>query len=147
MKRNVLLIAIFAALLAGLAPALAAAEALKAVRVVQGPKIDGGLDDAAWASAVPVSSFRMFEPTAGAAPTEKTELRILYDESSLYIGVLCYESEPGRISSNTLAHDAAGAVSMGYGYGMGGSTTVSDDLIRVLIDPFQDKRTARFTGR
>ncbi len=121
---------------------LAAAE-IKAVRVGQGPKIDGSLADPIWNSAAPITEFRMFEPTPGGAPTEKTELRILYDESNLYIGVMCYESEPGKIAANTLAHDAAGAVSMSYGYyGMGGSTTVSDDLIRVLIDPFQDKRTA-----
>ena len=50
----------------------------------------------------------MFEPTANGAPTEKTELRILYDESNLYIGIMCFESEPGKIAANTMAHDAAG---------------------------------------
>jgi hypothetical protein len=133
---------LFGLVLAALAASPLTAAELKAVRVPQGPKIDGALTDPVWQSAAPITEFRMFEPTAGAAPTEKTELRILYDESNLYIGIMCFESEPGKIAANTLAHDASGAMPMGYGYGMGASTTVSDDLIRVLIDPFQDKRTA-----
>ncbi len=120
---------------------LTAAE-LKAVRVPQGPKIDGALDDPIWQSAVAYTEFRMFEPTAGGKPTEKTELRILYDETNLYLGLMCYESEPGKIAANTLAHDAAGGSSGEHGYGHGPQSTVSDDLVRVLIDPFQDKRTA-----
>jgi hypothetical protein len=120
----------------------AGAAAVKAVRIKEGPKIDGDLSDPVWMSAAPFTDFRMFEPLAGQDPTEKTELRILYDDANLYIGVLCYESEPGRISANSMAHDAAGGSSSGQGYGHGPQSTVSDDLIRVLIDPFQDKRTA-----
>jgi hypothetical protein len=121
-----------------------AAEVL-AVRVNQGPKIDGFLSDSVWQSAVPFTGFRMVEPQPNSDPTEKTELRILYDEVSLFIGVLCLDSEPGRIAANTMAHDGSegsGGGSMGYGFHHGGPNTSSDDLIRVLIDPFQDKRNA-----
>jgi hypothetical protein len=118
---------------------LLAAE-LKAVRVKQGPKIDGSLSDPAWQSAVPISNFRMVEPQPNQDPTEKTELKILYDDSNLYIGVLCYDSEPGRIAANSLAHDSGGD-QQGMGY-MHVPQAPSDDLIRVLLDPFQDKRTA-----
>jgi hypothetical protein len=128
--------------LAALAASPLAAAEIKAVRVAQGPKIDGALDDPIWQSAVPITEFHMFEPTAGAAPTEKTELRILYDDANLYLGVMCFDSEPGKIAANTLAHDAAGGTQMTMGYSYGALPTVSDDLIRVLIDPFQDKRTA-----
>ena len=44
-----------------------------------------------------------------------------------------------------MAHDSAGGSGggrMGMGYHHGGPQSSSDDLIRVLIDPFQDKRTA-----
>ncbi len=121
-----------------------AAEVL-AVRVNQGPKIDGFLSDSVWQSAVPFTGFRMVEPQPNSDPTEKTELRVLYDEVSLFIGVLCLDSEPGRIAANTMAHDGSegsGGGSMGYGFHHGGPNTSSDDLIRVLIDPFQDKRNA-----
>lgn len=113
---------------------------LKAIRVKQAPKIDGSLSDSVWQSAVLFTDFRMFEPSAGQTPTEKTELRILYDDANLYIGVMCYESEPGRISANTMAHDS-GAAQQGMYYGHG-SASPSDDTVRVLLDPFQDKRTA-----
>jgi hypothetical protein len=120
----------------------ALAAEVKAVRVPQGPKIDGSLSDPAWQSAAPYAGFRQVEPEANAEPTERTELRVIYDESNLYIGVLCFDREPRRIAANSMAHDSAGGSEGGmYGYHHGGQTS-SDDLIRVLIDPFQDKRTA-----
>ena len=118
---------------------------VRAVRVNQGPKIDGFLSDSVWQSAVPFTAFRMVEPQPNSDPTEKTELRVLYDEGSLFIGVLCLDSEPRRIAANTMAHDGAGGSGggpMGYGFHHGGPNTSSDDLVRVLIDPFQDKRNA-----
>ena len=121
------------------------AAEVRAVRVDQGPKVDGLLSDSVWQSAVPFGEFRMVEPQPNSNPTEKTELRVLYDEGSLYIGVLCMDSEPGRIAANTMAHDGAGGSEggpMGFGFHHGGPNTSSDDLIRVLIDPFQDKRNA-----
>ncbi len=136
MKRFILFILLLAF---ALSSSLLAAE-LKAVRVKQGPKIDGSLADAVWQSAVPFTDFHMFEPSAGQNPTEKTELRILYDDANLYIGVLCYDSEPGRISANSMAHDS-GAAQQGMYYGHAPDSP-SDDIVRILLDPFQDKRTA-----
>jgi len=124
-------------------PALAVE--VRAVRVERGPKVDGQLSDAVWQSALPFTDFRMVEPRPNSDPTEKTELRVLYDEGSLYIGVLCLDSEPHRIAANTMAHDSSassGGGWMGMFHSHGGPNTSSDDLIRVLIDPFQDKRTA-----
>jgi hypothetical protein len=119
------------------------AEELKAVRVPQGPSVDGLLTDPVWQSVPPISGFRMVEPNPGADPSEKTEAWVVYDSHSLYIGVYCHDSEPGRISANTMAHDSGGGGG-GYmmGYGHHGSETSSDDLVRVLLDPFQDKRNA-----
>jgi len=114
---------------------------LRAVRVPEGPRIDGGLSDPVWQSAVPYSDFRMVEPRPNDTPTERTELRILYDDSNLYLGILCYDSEPGRISANSMAHDGSGG-GQEMMFHHGASQGESDDLVRVLIDPFQDKRTA-----
>ncbi|MGB8951252.1 MAG: DUF5916 domain-containing protein [Candidatus Aminicenantales bacterium] len=111
---------------------------LKAVRVIEGPKIDGHLSDSVWQSAVPFVDFRMVEPQPNQNPTEKTELRILYDDSNLYIGVLCHDREPARIAANSMAHDNGGDEG---GWGRHQQRPI-DDLIRVLLDPFQDRRTA-----
>ncbi len=121
-------------------PSFFLAAELKAVRVKQGPKVDGILSDPIWQSAVVFTTFRMAEPQPNQEPTEKTELRVLYDDSNLYIGVLCYDSEPARIAASSMAHDSGGEQ---HGWGFGHAPQVpSDDIIRVLLDPFLDKRTA-----
>jgi hypothetical protein len=103
----------------------------KAVRVEKGPAVDGSLDDAVWKLAAPFSGFKMVFPNPGSAPSEKTELRILYDEANLYIGVFCHDREPSKISANSMAHDASGD-----------EDEMSDDTVKVLLDPFQDRRSA-----
>jgi hypothetical protein len=120
----------------------ALAVEVKAVRVPHGPKMDGSLADPVWRSADPFTGFRQVEPEPNVEPTEPTELRVLYDEANLYIGVMCFDREPSRIAANSMAHDSAAGSGGGmYGYHHGGQSS-SDDLVRVLIDPFQDKRTA-----
>ncbi|HOJ27200.1 MAG TPA: DUF5916 domain-containing protein [Candidatus Saccharicenans sp.] len=113
---------------------------LKAVKVEKGPHLDGLLADEVWKLAEPFSGFKMVEPSPGNEPTEKTELRVLYDETNLYIGIYCYDSEPGKITANSLSHDQTGESQGMYGNRQGTST--SNDIVRVLIDPFLDKRTA-----
>ena len=102
---------------------------LTAIKVDRGPRIDGDLSDDAWRMAKVFTDFKMVFPNPGQEPTEKTELRILFDSANLYIGVYCHDSEPSRISANCMVHD-------GVGEGK------SDDVLRVLLDPFQDKRNA-----
>ena len=122
-----------------IASALDAAE-VKAVRAEQNPRIDGLLDDPVWTSAVPIDGFRMVEPRPDGDPSEKTEVRVLYDEANLYIGIFCHDSEPGRIAANTMAHDSGGS-SQRMGWGRP-PAAASDDMVRILLDPFQDRRTA-----
>jgi len=105
-------------------------QGLRAVRVEKGPKLDGVLDDKVWEQAVLFADFKMAEPKPDSPPTERTELRIVYDQDNLYLGIHCFDSEPAKISGQTMAHDAFE------------DEDVSDDLVRVLLDPFQDKRNA-----
>ncbi len=136
--------------LAALVPAFAQAPSsgpqpsveIRAVRVDKAPSIDGALSDDAWSAAAPFTAFRMVEPRPNGDPTERTELRVLYDDANLYIGILCRDSEPLRIAGNSMAHDTGQEMGGGgYGY-MHGLSKPSDDLIRILIDPFLNKRTA-----
>lgn len=106
---------------------------LEAPRVETGPEIDGVMDEAIWKEAVPFTGFKMVKPETGKEPSEKTDLRVIYDNHNLYIGVYCFDRDASAISVTSLAKDQRG----GHGGTGGGS-----DLVRILLDPFQDKRNA-----
>jgi hypothetical protein len=81
-------------------PALQAQDTTKianAVRVHTAPKIDGNLDDEAW-QGVPVStSFTQTEPDYKKASSQRTEVKIVYDDEAIYIGAYMYDSRPDSI--------------------------------------------------
>jgi hypothetical protein len=54
--------------------------------------LDGVLDDAAWAAVQPASDFRQHEPHDGEPATQRTEIRLLFDEDALYIGARMFDS-------------------------------------------------------
>ncbi|MEE2822831.1 MAG: DUF5916 domain-containing protein [Acidobacteriota bacterium] len=54
--------------------------------------VDGELDESEWSLAKPVSDFLQQEPNNGELSTERTEVRILYDTTTLYLGVYCFDS-------------------------------------------------------
>ncbi|MDP9206014.1 MAG: carbohydrate binding family 9 domain-containing protein [Gemmatimonadota bacterium] len=60
-------------------------------------QLDGKLDEPAWASASPVTSFTQIDPVEGAPASEKTEVRVLVGPDALYIGARLYESNPANI--------------------------------------------------
>jgi len=62
---------------------------LRAVRTPKPPKIDGRLDDAVWRLADASDTFTQHYPDEGAPPSEHTEVRILYDDKNLYVGIDC----------------------------------------------------------
>ena len=71
---------------------------VRAVRLQPGERIvlDGSLDEAHWARAVPARDFIQQDPDNGKPATERTEVRILFTNSALYLGVTAYDSEPDR---------------------------------------------------
>lgn len=75
-----------AALFLALVPSAPAAHA---TRTAQAPQIDGHLGDAAWASAPPITDFVQHYPKGDAATSERTKLRILYDDEALYFAFDC----------------------------------------------------------
>jgi hypothetical protein len=104
---------------------------LKTVKVAKGPILNGDLNDPIWQEAQGFSQFQMVFPEFAAEPSEKTVLKVLRDEQNLYIGIYCYDHEPKLVCANTMAHDAEDF-----------EEHPSDDLVRLLLDPYQDKRNA-----
>src|SRR5262245_40849292 len=62
---------------------------LPAARAARAPVVDGRLDDEAWRAAVPTDAFTQQYPFDRQPPSERTVLRVLYDDDALYFGVEC----------------------------------------------------------
>ncbi|NIR43745.1 MAG: carbohydrate binding family 9 domain-containing protein [Gemmatimonadetes bacterium] len=112
---------------------------LQAVRLAaeEAIRLDGSLDEPAWGRADSISGFRQREPLEGAPATERTVVRVLYDEAYLYIGVRAYDSEPGRVVARQLERDAPLGLSR---FGPAGA----DDAIELILDTFHDRRNAYY---
>ena len=77
--------------------ASAAPGVVTANRTQTPPHVDGALDDPAWSQATPFTDFIQSYPQEGAAPTERTEARVLYDDKYVYVGVHAFDSHPETI--------------------------------------------------
>ena len=91
--------------------------------------LDGRLDEDIWQRAEAAADFVQVEPSNGDLATEPTEVRIAYDSESLYLGILCFDSEPEKVLGNQLERD--GFLS-------------ADDRFMWTIDTYLDGRTGYF---
>ena len=64
-----------------------------ALRIEGKITIDGKLDEPEWSLAQPAADFIQNDPAMGEPATERTEVRVLYDDENLYIGVYCFDSQ------------------------------------------------------
>ena len=89
------------------------------------PVLDGLVDDDVWELAEVVTDFLQREPIEAGKPSQRTEVRILYDEENIYLGFIMHDDEPDRILAQDLRRD---------------SRMQTDDTIAVLFDTFHDHR-------
>jgi hypothetical protein len=78
---------------------------LTAIRTDRPPAIDGRLDDPSWQAATVETNFVQNFPDEGKPPTERTELRVLYDDDALYVALRCFDSHPGEIVGRLTRRD------------------------------------------
>jgi hypothetical protein len=72
---------------------------MRATRASSLPTLDGDvINDPAWRDVEPAAGFWQTAPVEGAPASEATEVRIVFDDRNLYIGVICYDSEPAANS-------------------------------------------------
>jgi hypothetical protein len=55
--------------------------------------LDAKLDEPAWRAASPITAFTQFDPEEGRPATQRTEVRILYDDDALYVGAKMYDDQ------------------------------------------------------
>jgi len=104
---------------------------VQALRMNEGEKItlNGRLDEDVWKRAIPATEFTQQDPRNGAPPTERTEVRFVYNANNLYIGVYCYDSEPDKLMGNQILRD--GFLS-------------ADDRFMFVFDTYLNARTGYF---
>jgi hypothetical protein len=98
---------------------------LPAVKATGPITLDGHLDEEAWAEAPVARGFIQNDPSEGDPATFDTEVRLIYDDTALYIGVFARDDHPAGIIVNELRKDF---------------NTGSGDTFQVVIDTFHDGR-------
>lgn len=93
--------------------------------------IDGKLDEAAWAAATPIGDLTQSVPNEGKAATEKTEIRVLYDDAAIYIGARMFDSQ-GKKGVHAILTRRDQLMTDG---------SLTSDKIAFVFDPFHDKNT------
>jgi CubicO group peptidase (beta-lactamase class C family) len=69
--------------------------------------LDGKMGDPGWKSATVYADFKMRHPEAGKSPSERTELYLAYDATTLYVAIRSFDREPTEIRAlATTADDA-----------------------------------------
>ena len=77
-----------------------AGKVLRALRIAErAPRIDGMLDDEVWGLAANVEDFVQWEPDNMAALSERTVVRVAYDDRAVYVAVRCYDRNTAGVTA------------------------------------------------
>ena len=77
------------------------------VQATVAPTIDGRLDDRAWADAEVLTDFVQREPMEGQPVSERTEVRVVYDDGALYVGAWMFDADPSSLVVGQTLRDAS----------------------------------------
>ncbi len=101
---------------------------MEAIRTTEPIVLDGNLDEPAWKLAEPAKNFTQKVPFTGQPASEDTEVRIIFDDESLYVGVYCFDSAgPEGIIVNDVTKDFF---------------TLDSDGFQIVLDTFNDNRNS-----
>lgn len=88
--------------------------------------LDGRLLEEVWNNTPVLTGFIQQQPLEGEKASEKTEVRVLYTQDALYIGVIAFDSEPEKVRTLLARRDSF----------------LPSDWIRIYIDSYHDHRSA-----
>ena len=89
--------------------------------------IDGKLNEPDWQSAPIAAQLTQSYPNPGATPRQRTQVRVLYDNASLYVGIRAFDNHPDSIAQPLARRDSYGIYS---------------DWVAFSIDSYHDRRTS-----
>src|SRR5687768_6657375 len=114
------------------ATSAAAANVATATRAPEAPTLDGDvLGDSAWANAVPITSFTQEQPNEGQPSSERTEVRVIFTNDTLYIGAVMYDSDPSGIIISDARRDAP---------------LDDTDSFQMIVDTYRDRQNGFVFG-
>lgn len=102
-----------------------------ATRTTEAPTIDGVLDERAWQLASTIDGFVQSEPLQGEPATEKTDVRLLFTRTTLYIGVTNSDSDPAGIVTTDARRDSA---------------LTGQDSFQIIFDTYHDRQNGYIFG-
>ena len=91
--------------------------------------MDGKVDEEFWLNIPGSDGFRMQEPVEGGEATERTEIRVAFDDENIYISAILFDSDPSGIKAFQRKRDAS---------------LRTDDRFMWIFDTFNDKRKGYF---
>ena len=103
----------------------ASGKRIDAFMVDEAPVLDGKLGDDAWAFAAVVTDLHQVNPDEYSAPSEKSQILVVYTKDALYIAARLWDSEPERVSALVLRQ---------------GDWSWGEDSFTVMIDPLNSGR-------
>jgi Domain of unknown function (DUF5916) len=104
---------------------------VQAHRIAEPPVLDGLVNESFWSGIEPASGFIQQDPDEGQPASERTEVRIAFDDRNLYFGIICFDSQPEGIVVTQNRRDGQ---------------LEDTDSIQILLDTFHDGQNAFIFG-
>ncbi|HCT29217.1 MAG TPA: hypothetical protein DIW31_00425 [Bacteroidales bacterium] len=101
-----------------------------AIRTITPPRIDGVLNESVWLDVMPADGFMQNTPDEGKPVSQKTEVKIVYDDYAIYVGAMMYDDYPDSILHELGVRDAS----------------IRADLFRICFDTYNNQQDAYIFG-
>ena len=96
------------------------------------PVIDGEvINDEAWRHLPSIDNFIQSKPNSGMAASERTEVRVAYSPTTLFLSVVCHDAEPGKLVVSDARRDA---------------TLDNTDSFLFILDTYRDRQNGFIFG-
>ena len=101
---------------------------VQATRLEGGVTVDGALEEDVWRNGTPFTELVQRDPVEGVSPSQRTEVRVAYDDDALYVGARLYDTAPDSIVTRLARRDAS----------------IASDRFAVYLDPYYDRRSGYY---
>ncbi len=101
---------------------------IRAARLAETVSVDGHLSEPVWQNGNAATEFIQRDPNEGASPSQRTEVRLAYDDDAVYVGARLYDTSPDSILVRLSRRDES----------------VPADRFSIYLDPLYDRRSGYY---